>query len=72
MSPSVALVVQKQDDLRLYWVQYKDPSLESSLKYRLPPSIQELFRCITPHPVRNIYDVTVEEGQVRRQGAAGD
>lgn len=54
---------KKQDNLRLYWVQYKDPSLDSSLKYRLPPSIQELFRCITPHPVKNIYDVTVEEGQ---------
>jgi hypothetical protein len=58
---------QKHDTLRLFWVNsFRIPGSDQldSGSWTPPRSIQDLLACITPHPAKNIFTLTVEEKQV--------
>ena len=55
---------QRHDALRLLWINELHHPVVSMGSYRLPTSIADLFQCLTPHPVLNIYNATVQEGKV--------
>ena len=47
------------EDFRIFWINKKSPLVTTSMTYRLPSAIKELFKCFSPNEVDNIYDATL-------------
>jgi hypothetical protein len=61
-----APAAQKDDDLWLFWINQRVP-LPSPMRYKAPASIEELFSCISPNPMHNIRETTLN-GSVSGHG----